>query len=75
MGGGVTGLTWENVKEHGWQTGWKDSVVEKVNCRGRRTSLTNVFIAKVINVERDTALEPWAGNSARLMGQIIKEYS
>ena len=29
--------------------------------------LTNIFIAKVINVGRDTALELWVGNSARMM--------
>ena len=57
--------------------GWKDSDVEKVNCRVeyivRSNSLTNVFITQVINIESDTAVELWAGNSARLMGPIIKE--
>ena len=37
--------------------------------------LTNVFIAKVINVERDTALELWVGNSARMMGPTTEHNS
>ena len=72
MGPGATGPTWETVKEHRRYLGWKDSVVEKVNCRGRMFVI-NVFITKVTNIERDTALELWVGTSVSLMGRIIKE--
>ena len=55
--------------------GWKDSVVEKVKCRGRSTFLTKVFITKVTNIGRNTAPELWVANSVSLTGRITEEKS
>ena len=73
MGCGATGATWDNVKEHRSSKAWKDFDVEKVKCRIRSNSLTNVFITKVTNIERNTAAKLWVGNSVSLTGRIIKE--
>ena len=54
--------------------GWKEPVVEKVSVEAQYF-LTNFFIAKVINVGRDTALELWVGNSARMMGPTTEHNS
>ena len=58
--------------------GWKEPVVEKVSVEAQyltSSPMSSLPIAKVINVERDTALELWVGNSARMMGPTTEHNS
>ena len=45
---------------------------ENVEEHRRSTAWKNSDVEKVTSTERDTALELWVGNSARLTGRIIE---